>query len=167
MAREIIDRELHKSELSPADMAARLGVSVRHLLLLFEPTGTSYARYVLGRRLERARLLLVQSPDAAVADIAHACGFQSLATFYRVFRAALACRRASAARSLRRARTSRPRAPCPSGQAELPVPRPVRPRAYPATTASLPKRSGRESARRCPAAVTGRSRALPRRSQSG
>jgi transcriptional regulator GlxA family with amidase domain len=88
LAREIIDRELHKSELSPADMAARLGVSVRHLLLLFEPTGTSYARYVLGRRLERARLLLVQSPDAAVADIAHACGFQSLATFYRVLRAA-------------------------------------------------------------------------------
>lgn len=88
LARDIIDRDLHQSELSPGDMAARLGVSVRHLQMLFEPTGTSYARYVLGRRLERARQMLLQSPDAAVADIAQACGFQSLATFYRAFRAA-------------------------------------------------------------------------------
>lgn len=87
LARDIIDRDLHQSELSPGDMAARLGVSVRHLQMLFEPTGTSYARYVLGRRLERARQLLVQAPNAAVADIAQACGFQSLATFYRAFRA--------------------------------------------------------------------------------
>lgn len=88
LARDIIDRDLHQSILSPADMAARLGISVRHLQMLFEPTGTSYARYVLGRRLERAQQLLRHSPDAAVADIAQACGFQSLATFYRAFRAA-------------------------------------------------------------------------------
>lgn len=88
LARDIIDRDLHQSVLSPGDMAARLGISVRHLQMLFEPTGTSYARYVLGRRLERAKQLLIHSPDAAVADIAGACGFQSLATFYRAFRAA-------------------------------------------------------------------------------
>lgn len=88
LARDIVDRDLHQSDLSPGDMAARLGVSVRHLQMLFEPTGTSYARYVLGRRLERARELLLQSPDAAVADVAQACGFQSLATFYRAFRIA-------------------------------------------------------------------------------
>lgn len=88
LARDMIDRDLHQSALSPGDMAARLGISVRHLQMLFEPTGTSYARYVLSRRLERAQQLLIHSPAAAVADIAEACGFQSLATFYRAFRAA-------------------------------------------------------------------------------
>lgn len=87
-AREIIERDLHVSTLSATVMAVRLGISVRQLQLLFEPTGTSYARYVLSRRLERARLLLVQPGSGSVADIASACGFESLATFHRNFRLA-------------------------------------------------------------------------------
>jgi AraC-like DNA-binding protein len=43
---------------------------------------------VLLRRLERARLLLAQPGTGSVADIASACGFQSLATFHRNFRVA-------------------------------------------------------------------------------
>ena len=87
-AREIIERDLHISALSAAVMAVRLGISVRQLQLLFEPTGTSYARYVLSRRLERARLLLAQPGSRSVAEIASACGFESLATFHRNFRTA-------------------------------------------------------------------------------
>jgi AraC-like DNA-binding protein len=43
---------------------------------------------VLSRRLEHARLLLSQRPGRSVADIAYACGFDGLSTFYRNFRAA-------------------------------------------------------------------------------
>jgi AraC-like DNA-binding protein len=87
-AREIIERDLSISTLSATVMAVRLGISVRQLQLLFEPTGTSYARYVLSRRLERARLLLAQAGSGTVAEIASACGFESLATFHRNFRSA-------------------------------------------------------------------------------
>jgi AraC-like DNA-binding protein len=87
-AREIIERDLPVSALSATVMAVKLGISVRQLQLLFEPTGTSYARYVLSRRLERARQLLTQPGSGLVAEIASACGFDSLATFHRNFRAA-------------------------------------------------------------------------------
>lgn len=87
-AREIIEKDLHVSTLSATVMAVRLGISVRQLQLLFEPTGTSYARYVLSRRLERSRLLLAQPGGSSIAEIASACGFESLATFYRNFRTA-------------------------------------------------------------------------------
>jgi AraC-like DNA-binding protein len=87
-AMHMIESNIHRSDLSPAVMAALLCISVRQLHLLFEPTGVTYARYVLSRRLENARLLLAQSPKRPVADVAYACGFDSLSTFYRSFRAA-------------------------------------------------------------------------------
>ena len=86
-ARDIIDRNLHRP-LSAASVAAMLRISVRQLHLLFEPTATSFARYVLARRLERACLLLAQVPRRSVTDVAFAAGFESLSTFYRTFRAA-------------------------------------------------------------------------------
>lgn len=87
-ARQFIESNIHRSDLSPAFVAGVLGISVRQLHLLFEPSGVTYTRYVLSRRLERARLLLAQAPKRPVADIAYASGFDSLSTFYRSFRAA-------------------------------------------------------------------------------
>jgi AraC-like DNA-binding protein len=87
-ARQAVESNIHRSDLSPITLASLLGISVRRLHLLFEPTGTTCTRYVLSRRLEHARLLLAQSPKRPVADIAYACGFDSLSTFYRSFRAA-------------------------------------------------------------------------------
>ena len=87
-ARQTIENNISRSDLSPATIASLLGISVRQLHLLFEPTGTTYARYVLSRRLEHARLLLSQVPPRPVADIAFACGFDGLSTFYRSFRTA-------------------------------------------------------------------------------
>jgi AraC-like DNA-binding protein len=87
-AMHMIESNIHQSDLSPLVMAGLLCISVRRLHVLFEPTGFTYARYVLSRRLERARLLLAQSPKRPVADVAYACGFDSLSTFYRSFRAA-------------------------------------------------------------------------------
>ena len=81
---------LHLSEpdLTPAKVAAAMKISVRQLHLLFEPTGTSFAEHVLGRRLEECRAIL-KSPSSkarSVTDIAYAWGFNSLASFYRAFR---------------------------------------------------------------------------------
>ncbi len=87
-AHALVECNLADPALDAARVAAALRISVRQLSLLFEPSGESFARHVTRRRLEEARRLLA-SPGAAerkVADIAFACGFDSLATFYRAFR---------------------------------------------------------------------------------
>ncbi len=89
-AQRLVEQRLEDPALDAEQVAAALRISVRQLSLLFEPTGESFARHVARRRLERAHALLV-APEAAerkVADIAFACGFDSLATFYRAFRRA-------------------------------------------------------------------------------
>jgi len=63
-------------------------MSVRTLHLLFEPTGTSFARHVLRSRLEECRAALLASPARAVTDIAFAWGFNNLSSFHRAFQAA-------------------------------------------------------------------------------
>lgn len=90
-ARETIERRLHQPGLSPALVAAALGISTRQLHVLFEPTGTSFGRHLLARRLARARLILETSPRASVTDVALASGFDGLSTFFRGFRAAYGC----------------------------------------------------------------------------
>jgi len=73
--------------LTPGSAAAALGISLRQLHLLFEPTGTSFAQYLMQQRLLRCRTALA-SPTGlrrTVADIAFGWGFSSLATFYRAF----------------------------------------------------------------------------------
>jgi AraC-like DNA-binding protein len=87
-AKRYIDRHLAEGELSPARVAAALGLSVRSLHLLFEPTGTSFARHVMRRRLEECRAALTSPAGAtrSVTDIALGWGFNSLPAFYRAFR---------------------------------------------------------------------------------
>lgn len=87
-ARAILRRDLGRPDLSPFLVARELGVSPRQLHILFEPSGLSFARTLTGFRLERVLNLLLYRPERTVADIAYACGFDSLATFYRAFRAA-------------------------------------------------------------------------------
>jgi AraC-like DNA-binding protein len=86
-AKRHIDQHLAEPGLTPASTAAALGISVRHLHLLFEPTGTSFAQYVARRRLLQCRTALASPTGAgrSVADIAFGWGFNSLATFYRAF----------------------------------------------------------------------------------
>lgn len=54
-AKRHIDRRLADRDLSPASVAAALGIAVRTLHVLFEPSGTSFARYVLRRQLKECR----------------------------------------------------------------------------------------------------------------
>src|SRR6266850_2018024 len=76
-AREFIESNLHRDDLTPALTAQALDISVRQLHLLFKPTAKSFSRYVLARRLEHARLQLAAEPERAVIDIAFACGIRS------------------------------------------------------------------------------------------
>ena len=87
-AREIMIRDLHRPDLSSATVAAELAISLRQVHVLFEPTGLSFARTLTAMRLKEARRLLGLTPARQVADIAYACGFDSITTFYRVFRSA-------------------------------------------------------------------------------
>jgi AraC-like DNA-binding protein len=88
-AKRHIDRHLSDPGLTPASAAAALGISLRGLHLLFEPTGESFAACVR-RRLEEARAAL-EGPGGigrTVVDVAFAWGFEDLATFHRAFRRA-------------------------------------------------------------------------------
>jgi AraC-like DNA-binding protein len=89
-AKRLIGTHLADPLLSPEWAAARLGVSVRQLHRLFEPTGTSFSRYVRGERLARCHEMLANPAfnGRSVTDIAFGWGFDSLATFYRAFNAA-------------------------------------------------------------------------------
>jgi AraC-like DNA-binding protein len=86
-AREYIEANLHSTDLSPSAAAAVLRISVRQLHLLFETMDKSFSRYVQARRLERARIMLLRRPWRPIIQIAFACGFESLTTFNRGFRA--------------------------------------------------------------------------------
>ncbi|MEW6256116.1 MAG: AraC family transcriptional regulator [Pseudomonadota bacterium] len=87
-ARQIVETHLCRPDLRPAMVSAALAISVRQLHLLFAPTGVSFARYVLARRLERARMLLALNHRRSVLDIALDCGIDSPSVFYRGFRSA-------------------------------------------------------------------------------
>ncbi len=85
--KDYIALHLSEPDLTPASVAAAMKISVRQLHLLFEPTGSSFAEHVLGRRLEECRAALESRSSIAqsVTDIAYAWGFNSLASFYRAF----------------------------------------------------------------------------------
>lgn len=85
-ARQFVGRNLQRADLTPALVARAIGVSLRQLHLLFEPTGTTFSRYVMARRLERARRFLALQPKRPILDIALACGIDSSSAFYRGFR---------------------------------------------------------------------------------
>ena len=86
-AKRHLDLNLADPGLNPASAAAALGVSVRQLHRLFEPTGSSFARSVSRQRLIRCRDAVAGATGTgrSVIDIAFGWGFNSMATFYRAF----------------------------------------------------------------------------------
>jgi len=76
-------------KLDPAQFAERLGLSVRYLHRLLEPTGHSFTEHLLNCRLERA-VALLRDPDCRlkIADIARNSGFADISHFNRSFRRA-------------------------------------------------------------------------------
>lgn len=88
IARRYIDSQLDSRDLTPASVGAHLGVSRRTLYRLFDGKH-GVAGYIQQRRLDRAFNVIAQhaGPQASLAEIAYAHGFQSEAHFSRAFRA--------------------------------------------------------------------------------
>ena len=87
-AERYIDQHLHDCTLTPSRVAGHLNISVRQVGRLFEPTGSSPARFIHERRLLKAReqLTLPQYRQVKIADLAYLWGFSSHAHFARAFR---------------------------------------------------------------------------------
>lgn len=85
-ALRILRRQFHRHDLTPERVAEKLGVSVRQLHLIFEPTGRSVFQTLTAIRIAEACRRLSTVPGEAIVTVAFACGFDSLATFYRAFR---------------------------------------------------------------------------------
>ncbi|WP_439574691.1 helix-turn-helix domain-containing protein [Phreatobacter sp.] len=82
----IMRRNLHRAGLAPEAVATALGISLRQLHIVFEPTGRSFQTTLTGMRIDMACRRLAARPAESIADLAFACGFESLPTFYRAFR---------------------------------------------------------------------------------
>ncbi|MGE3662460.1 MAG: helix-turn-helix domain-containing protein, partial [Pseudonocardia sp.] len=83
--RDYVEEHLADPGLDPAAIARGAAVSVRTLYDLFAARGETVARYVMRRRLERARCELERS-SATVASVATRWGFADQGTFTRAFR---------------------------------------------------------------------------------
>jgi AraC family transcriptional regulator len=82
---ELIESRL-EADLTLQELAAEVGYSRSHFLRAFHATtGVTPHRYVLDRRIERARQLLGQA-DLSIAEIAYQCGFSSQAHLTIAFR---------------------------------------------------------------------------------
>ena len=84
-----IEENLDDEELSIALISRAHAISVRYLRKLFEREGTSIARWIRIRRLERCRADLEDArfKGHSVNKIAFAHGFQNITSFNRAFRA--------------------------------------------------------------------------------
>jgi AraC-like DNA-binding protein len=74
-------------DLSAPAAARALGMSVRSLHLALAPTGCSFGDLVQRTRLASCHAMLARPGCSdTIADIAFACGFNSLSSFYRARR---------------------------------------------------------------------------------
>lgn len=87
-AKQYITQHLEDRSLTCDQVAAATGISSRHLTRLFAQEGMAPSRYLLEKRLERARQLLVSSLGhrLSIAEIAYSTGFSSQAHFARAFK---------------------------------------------------------------------------------
>jgi AraC-like DNA-binding protein len=79
---------LNRHELSLAGLAARHGVTPRHVQMLFERDGTTFSLFLLDQRLARAHRMLSNPrlAERTISAIAYEAGFGDLSHFNRAFR---------------------------------------------------------------------------------
>jgi len=87
-AQQYIEEHLNDPDLSPEDVAHAVFVSLRSLHSIFRDQGTSVARYVMERRLDRAYRDLVDPRLAhlGVAEVAVRLGFKRASHFTNAFK---------------------------------------------------------------------------------
>jgi AraC-like DNA-binding protein len=83
-----VERSLGDPDLTPATVAARVGVSTRYLHQLFSARGPSFGRWLAGRRLERCLADLADPAYAewTIAEIGWRNGFSDPSYLARAFR---------------------------------------------------------------------------------
>jgi len=87
-AQALVDSHLRDPGFQSAGMAPALGVSARHLQMVFAEVGTTPSRFLLARRLDAAVARLRRlDRSCSVTEVALECGFSDLSYFSRVFRA--------------------------------------------------------------------------------
>lgn len=81
-----IQESLTDPDLSTSMIARRLDFPVRTIQDIFARMGTTPTQYILLRRLERARSMLIDHADRSITDIAFEVGFNDSNYFSRAFR---------------------------------------------------------------------------------
>jgi AraC-like DNA-binding protein len=81
----IVSERLEDPELSPAAIAAELGVPLRTLQAAASRSGSTLTQYITGQRLHRAARLLLALPHVSITDVAFRCGFSDSSYFSRRF----------------------------------------------------------------------------------
>lgn len=86
--KEMVERNVHDPDLTPATVAAELKLSARYINQLLEAEGTSLSRYIWSRRLDRCAEQLRDPALRArgVSQIAMDNGFNDLSHFSKAFR---------------------------------------------------------------------------------
>lgn len=87
-AQTFIRCNLHRPELTPAQVAGKLCLSERQLHRTFHARNTSVVGEIKRLRTEQALYMLREFPGRPVSDIAYQCGFDTLSTFYRCIKSA-------------------------------------------------------------------------------
>jgi AraC-like DNA-binding protein len=85
---QAIETSMADSALDATNVAARLGITVRYVHRLLEPTGRTFSEHLLDKRLARVVELLREAGQRhrRIADIAFEVGFRDLSYFNRMFR---------------------------------------------------------------------------------
>ena len=86
--KDYIAGQLTRPDLDAADIARRMGCSLRYVYRAFELTGVTPAEYIWSERLRKAADELRARPlkPGGIADVAFGLGFSSSAHFSRAFR---------------------------------------------------------------------------------
>ncbi|MDX3928502.1 MAG: helix-turn-helix domain-containing protein [Shinella sp.] len=87
-ATQLLEAQLCDPDLSPADAARHLGISVRYLQKLFEEVGENVNQYIRRRRLERSYQELMDPlyHQQSISEISFRWGFNDSAYFSRSFK---------------------------------------------------------------------------------
>lgn len=86
---QFVDAHLTDTDLSVGTVAAKFGVSDRYVRMLFAECGEPLSEYIRRRRFEECARLL-RDPlrwSRSISEVALSCGFNSLASFDRAFKA--------------------------------------------------------------------------------
>ena len=86
----IIKDRFADPDISPSEVAAEMGISLRYLQSLFTDRGSTCSHYISSLRLDHAAHLIerraLMKTGQPLSDIAYACGFRDYTHFARGFR---------------------------------------------------------------------------------